>query len=429
MKNSGAVAIGAVITAALGFMYWWLAARSFPPEVIGKTSALLSLMGLVGLLGEGGFGTLLTGEIICHPGRERGLIGAAALVTLAMSLAAGGLLLLLSGPASRTLGGVGSSRLSELWFIIGCALTGLSLVIDQAFVGMLQSNLRMLRQFLFSACKLALIAVVASWSGDEATILFSWVASQMVSLVVVEVLARKRGGSLFQRPDFSLLRGLKGKVVSHYMLDVSIQAPSIILPYLVTVLLSPASNAAFSAIWMVLLVGSVIPAALATVLFPVIRAEPDQYREKMLLSLGASLAFAIAFSSFLFTYSTEILSLFNPAYAEIGGSNLRFLGFGVIGAVVKFHICAGARLTNSMRKASIWFCLGGLAELVAATVGCRLGGLEGLSIGWAAALLIEGVVMLLIAVCVTQWTSALPLGTRLKDADQPASELLKNQPR
>jgi len=30
--NSGALAIGAIATAALGFVYWWLAARMFPPH-------------------------------------------------------------------------------------------------------------------------------------------------------------------------------------------------------------------------------------------------------------------------------------------------------------------------------------------------------------------------------------------------------------
>ncbi|RWD20838.1 MAG: hypothetical protein EOS57_07935, partial [Mesorhizobium sp.] len=49
--NSGALAIGTIAAAGLGFVYWWLAARLFPPEVIGKASALLSVMALVGLLG------------------------------------------------------------------------------------------------------------------------------------------------------------------------------------------------------------------------------------------------------------------------------------------------------------------------------------------------------------------------------------------
>ena len=150
------------------------------------------------------FGTLLVGEIVCHPGRERGLIGAAALITTVLSFAVGGLLLALSDFTSQMFGGMGVDRFAGLWFILGCALTGLSLVIDQAFVGLLQSKTRLIRQFVFSVSKLILIAAVAWRSGDESIILFTWVVSQLVSLIVVEILLRRRRASLIRRPDFGL---------------------------------------------------------------------------------------------------------------------------------------------------------------------------------------------------------------------------------
>jgi len=403
VKNSGAIAIGTGASAVLGFAYWWLAARSFSPEAIGKASALLSLMAFVGTLGEAGLGTLLTGEIVRQPERQRGLVAAAALAGLSMALVLGGVALLLLGGLGA-MGGVSSSALADLWLVIGCALTGLGMVLDQAFVGMLRSAIRMLRQLFFSAGKLALLAVVALWAGDEASILMTWVVALAVSLAFAEVLARRSGGSLIHRPDFMQLRALKRKAAHHYMLDLGILAPSVIMPYLVTVLLSPTSNAAFTVIWMVVQVASMVPAAMATVLFPVIRLEPDQYRDKMILSLGASLAFAIAGSFLVLMFSTEILRLFNPVYAEIGGTSLQLLGFGLIGLVLKFHVCTGARLRNSMRQASLWFCVGGLFELACAIIGSRLGGLEGLVIGWVAGVVIEGAIMLLVAVFVVQWT-------------------------
>ena len=52
VKNSGAIIIGSVTAAILGFGYWWLAARWLPPEVIGTASGLISLMAFIGLLGE-----------------------------------------------------------------------------------------------------------------------------------------------------------------------------------------------------------------------------------------------------------------------------------------------------------------------------------------------------------------------------------------
>jgi O-antigen/teichoic acid export membrane protein len=407
VKNSGALAIGTGFTAAFGFVYWWLAARYFPPEAIGRASALLSLMGFVGLLGDAGLGTLLAGEIIRRPGQEGGLISAAALTVLTLSLAAGGVGLVISDLTFDAFGrGAGSRGLAGLWFLAGCGLTGLCYIMDQAFLGMLRTAIRMWRQLLFSVCKLGLIAAVAVWSAGGSAILVTWVAGLMISLIFVELIMRRGGSSLIQRPDFQLLHALRRKAADHYLLDLASQTPSIILPYLVTVILSPASNAAFYALWMVFTVAAVGPAAVATVLYPVVRAEPAQYRNRMLLSMSVSLVFAVAFGFFVFAYSEHILRVFNPVFAQIAGDHLRFLGFGMVGTVVKFQICTAARLTNSMRRTSAWFWVGGIFEIGGAVAGCEAYGFEGLTAGWVAAIVIEAAVMAVLALQAGQLTLA-----------------------
>lgn len=407
VKNSGALVIGTVTAAVLGFVYWWLAARTFSPEVIGTASALISLTGFVGLIGECGIGTLLTGEIIQQPKRDHGLVSAAILACLSTSLAVGGISLVLSELVSGTLSMLNPRGLDNVWIFIGFGLTGISLMIDQAFVGMLQSGFRMLRQFLFSALKLSFVALVVIWTSDETAILISWSGSLLVSLILIELIMRRFGQTLIHPPDFKLLYMLKRKAAAHYMLDLGMQASTTIMPYLVAVLLSPASNAAFMVIWMIVSVAAIVPSALATVLFPVIRAEPALYRESMRLSLGLSLLFALVFGVFIYMYSLEIMTLFNPTYAQIGDSHLRFLGFGMIGSVVKFHACTAARVKDRMRQASLWFGLASMFELVCVTVGCRMGGLAGLSMGWVAAMLTEGVVLMLM----TKPFGRIPMGS------------------
>jgi O-antigen/teichoic acid export membrane protein len=396
VKNSGALAIASVGTAILGFVYWWLAARLFPAEVIGKASAFISLMAFIGVIGDGGLGTLLTGETIRWPGRESGLISAAAVTALCLSLATGGVGLVVTKLTSATLN---PNSLEILTLLIGCGLTVISVTVDQAFVGMLQSTFRMLRLLSFSSLKTILLCAAAIWAYNESVILFSWIISLMAALVLAELFMRRLGKSVLHRPDFRLLNTLKRKAVGHYMLDTGMLAPSAIMPYLVAVLLSPTSNAAFTVIWMVVSVAAVVPGAMATVLFPAIRSEPHQYRDKMLLSLGGSLLYAVVFSGFIFLYSKKILTVFNPAYAEIGGEHLRLLGFGMFGAVIKFHVCAAARLTNSMRRAAPWFLAAGLFELACLAAGAWAGALEGVAIGWATAMMVGAVMLLLVNPC------------------------------
>jgi O-antigen/teichoic acid export membrane protein len=415
--NSGALAIGTVATAGLGFVYWWLAARTFPPEAIGNASALLSVIGLIGLLGEAGLGTLLIGEIVRHPNKTPALVGAAASIGAALAI---GLALLFVFGARL----VGSANLIDRWsagvaFVLGCGLTAFIMVIDQAFVGSLNSTGRMIQQVLFSVFKLMLVAAAVIVSQTSSTaILLTWVAGLLASLIALDLLTKGSVRHLVGIPDFRLLYTFRRKVFDHYALDVALQAPGVIVPYLVLVLLSPAATAAFSALWMLISMASVIPAVLTTVLFPVVRAGPNNSRRHFLVSLTASLLFSLACAVFVFLYSEKILEIFNPAYREIAGSSLRLLGFSLLGSTLKFHACALARLSDAMRRASLPFALGGLLEIGLLVAGAKLGGLEGLVVGWTVAVSIEGICAGLV------WAFASSFGI----SSSPPPELVTSPP-
>ncbi len=402
VTNSSALAIGTLATAALGFVYWWLAARFFPPEVIGSASALLAVMGFVGLLGDAGLGTLLMGEIVRHPGKQPGLVTAVASVGVA--LAVGTALLFVLGDASfissRTLIGGWFER---VLFVFGCSLTVFCILVDQAFVGTLRSTGKMIRQVLFSAFKLMLIAAAAAGGyASTAAILMTWVAGLLASCIGVDLLTRGSARRLVGIPDFHLLHRQRRKVFDHYALDVASQAPTVIMPYLVLVLLSPTTNAAFVSLWLLVSMASSIPAAMATTLFPVVRASPEQFRHDILISLTASLLFSLVCAAVVFAYSQHILAVFNPAYPEIGGSSLRYLGFSLLGSTLKFHACTLARLVDAMLKASRWFAVGGLLELCFAVAGAKLDGLQGLVLGWTFIVCIEGTCAALVLACATK---------------------------
>jgi len=418
--NSGAMVIGTAVMAVSGFAYWWLAARLFAPEVIGTASALLSVMGLIGLLGEAGLGTLLIGEIGRHPGRVSGLVSAAASIGLGLAL---GLALLFV---------VGESRLNssnspiDNWlvgtaFVLGCCLTVPIELGDAALVGDLHSSSRMIRQVLFSTFKLLLIAVAAlAGFASSAAIVLTWLAGLLISWIGLDLLTRGRARRLLGPPDFRALYVLRHKVLGHYALDVTIQAPVIVMPYLVLVLLSATTNAAFVALWMLVTMAGTIPAAMSTVLFPVVRADSKQFRHHMLVSLTVSLLFSLVCANVVFFYSQQILAVFNPAYPQIAGVSLCLLGFSLLGSTFKYHACSLARLRNKMGKASHWFALGGLLELCSAIAGAKLGGLQGLAVAWTVAVNIVGACAALVLLFATTRDSADE-----PDAPSPSPNLLQ----
>jgi O-antigen/teichoic acid export membrane protein len=408
IKNSSVIVIGNSTAAILGFVYWWLAARWVSPEIIGTVSGLVSLMGFIGLIGEAGLGTLLISEIAQWPGRERGLVSGVLLFVLLLSLGIGTAILLLSEQIFHSLS---KPLLVDLCLVIGFGATGLSLVMDQAWLGMLETNFRMIRQCICSALKLMFLVIVIIMVPDISAIFGSWVAALLMSIISGEFLMRCHNKTFFHRPDFAILAYLKAKTMNHYRLDFGQMAPARLLPYLVTVVLSPSANAVFTVLWMVNLVAVMVPATLSNVLVTAIRIEPHHYRNQMKLSLGLSLAYALTYGLFIFLFSTNILELFNPAYAVIGGTNLRMLGFGMIGTAIKCHVCAAARLNNRMRETSVSIFLGALFELMCVAVGGHFGGLEGLGVAWMMATLIEA--GLLLMVNPVYKTEGLPAGNTI----------------
>src|ERR1051326_6638404 len=391
-KNTGAVTIGTGVASILAFVYWWIAAKSLPPDVIGKASALIYLMGMVGLLGDAGIGTLLNGEIATWRSRSVGMVSAALIYGGGTALLAGAVVIWGLGRFLHP------TMVDGVLFVIGCCLTAAAAVCDQSLTWMLRAGTRMVRQFAFSGLRVGLLLLALTWAIDEsASILLSWIVSLFLTLIHGEILMRRFGASLVGRPDFQLLYQLRDKAANHYLLDLGTQAPGMIMPYLVAVLQSPSTNAVFTVIWMIFSVASVVPGAFATLLFPIIRADPKQYRDKMILSLSMSLAFAVGFGILIYLFSTQILTLFNPAYGPIENGQLCLIGFGMLGAVIKFHVCAAARLANEMRRASSWFFVGGLLEIMGTIIGSKMGGLMGVSIGWTMAILFEAGLMLLLA--------------------------------
>jgi hypothetical protein len=180
------------------------------------------------------------------------------------------------------------------------------------------------------------------------------------------------------------------------------------VPYLVLVLLSPATTAAFASVWMLVSTAAAVPAVLATVLFPAVRAGPNQFRHLFIVSLTVSLLFSLACAVFILTYSQQILASFNPAYPEIAGTSLRLLGFSLLGSTLKFHACTLARLGDTMRSASLWFALGGLLELGFVVAGAKLGSLQGLVLGWTLAVSIEGACVGFVWAFTGKWGLAAP---------------------
>jgi O-antigen/teichoic acid export membrane protein len=392
-RNSAAATAGSVIAAGFGFIYWWLAARSFPPAIVGGASALISLMALIGLFGETGLGTFLVGEAQKHPSVDfRRLTLAALLTSLVAAGCCAAIAIAIVAGAGLELGSLASNRFTAILLVVGSASAAAALVLDQSYIGLLKAHLNLVRNFAFSAARLALLGLLAlapQILPMEAGVLATWTLASIASIGLAMALGAENRSPFAETPDFRRLYKARAKVLGHHALNVATQAPGLVLPLVVAVVLGPEPNAAFYPLWCILNYSLLAPASLTTVLYTVVARHPESLGPRMATSLRLSaLGGMIVAAVFLFG-SKEMLAIFNGAYVEIAGDNLRFLGLGFAPLAIKFHFIALSRLENTMLKASGFLALGGVAEAAFAAAGGYMGGLSGLTTGWLIAVFVQ----------------------------------------
>ncbi len=408
LANAGSLVGTTAVTSGLGFIYWWLAARFYTPDAVGMASAAISAMTLLGNIGMSGLGTLLMGELPRRRGHVRPVIITSLAAAGALAAGAGTLFAVATPVLGHEFAVLAQSPATVTLFALGVALTGMTLVIDQAMIGLARGEIQLGRNALFAVAKLVALLAAGLWVAprNALVIYITWVLGLVVSLAALATFAQRRG-SVFRtcRPQWGLLRQLGRPALQHYGLNLALLAPSLALPVIVTALLSASLNASFYAAWMVASFAYVGPTALSTVLYATASSNPSMLAEKMRVTLGLSAIIGILACSVLLVAAGIILGFFGPSYARQATGSLRILGLAVFPWIVKVHYVAIRRVQERIATATGLMVAGMVLELALATAGALWNGVPGLSLGWLVALSGEA---LLIAPTVYRATKRSP---------------------
>ena len=394
LDGASALAATTGVTSLLGFAYWAFAARLFTPRAVGYGSASVSAMTLLALVGMLGLGTVLIGELPRRRPRA-GLVSAALLASGLGSLALG-LAFAVAGPhVSEHFRNISRTPAQAGLFMAGVVLTAISLVFDQATIGLMRGKLQLTRNLIFAIAKLAALpaaAIVVMHDQFGAGITLSWVVGTAVSLLLVAAQLRVTGTRVLPGPDWRVLRSLGRTAVAHSWLNLAISIPRSLMPVLVTVVVSPAANAAFYAAWTLSGFLYIVPIHLATVLFAVASADPQKIARKLRFSLGLSVAIGIPGMVILGFGAHFALSMFGPSYALAATVPLLLLLIGYLPSIPKVHYIAVCRATGRISRAATVLTIAAATEVVAAVAGGAAGGLDGLTLALVAVFVLEGLV-------------------------------------
>jgi O-antigen/teichoic acid export membrane protein len=397
VSNAGAIAITMAMSALLGYPYWWLAARFYPPAAVGFGAAATSAMTLLGTLGVLGLGTLVVSELPRHRGRELSLITTATAVAALVAVGLGAAFAFGGAFVSPDFAPLASPFVLAV-FAVGSGLTAAGLVLDQAFIGLMRGGLQTARYVLFGVTKLGALALmaVALPTRDGLVICVSWVVGALVAVLPLgRLVVGQPAGARSVLPDWHLLRGRGRAALAHHVLNTGLQFPYLALPVLVTGLLSATDTAYFYAAWTIANMIFLICGALTAVLYAMGVREPHALASHTRFTLALGLGCGVAAGVILLALSDVILGvLFGPTYAERASPVLRVLILGAFPLAIVDHYVALCRIHGRALSASRLVILGGLLQLGMAGVGSRAGGLVDLALGWVVGLSIQALFMI-----------------------------------
>lgn len=395
LTNSVSLMGTTVVTSGLGFVYWWLAARSFTADSVGVGSAAVSAMFLLGTAGTVGFTTLLVHEIPRRPGRVRALVSGAVVIAGGVS-AALGLAFALVAPAISSQLPLARSAGDVLVFVAGVSSTAIGFVVDQALIGLLLGTWQLWRNIAMAAIKLvALLALARLMGGGSATAIFgAWAIGNCLSLALAAafIANRHRGASSYV-PAWGLVSSLGRSAAIHHAYNLTVMTPWMTLPIVAATLVTARQSGLFYPAY--LMAGSLflVPGALSSVLFAVGAHDPDALRERTRFTLGLSAALGLAAMIIVEPISGLLMGLFGHSYGVEGAGLLRLLVLAFPAQVIKSHYVAISRIRARV-SSTLPFIVGVSAcEVVAASIGALWGGIDGLVLGWLAVVLLESLAM------------------------------------
>lgn len=396
LTNASSLVGTTAITSILGGIFWLVAARQFPPAAVGLGAAMVSAMTLLGTMGVLGFGTLLIGEFPRRRGQEGGLIAAALIVTGLTGTALGIGFAIAAPRVSAHLAPLAKDPARVALFAFGVGLAAVTLVLDQALIGLLRGELQLWRNTVFAFIKLVALVTIGGLavSSSEMAIYIAWVIGGLASLLfLLGRAAVKHQAIRHHRPQWRLLRGLGRPALAHHGLNLALQVPSAALPVVVTVLLSAQANAYFYAAWMLANFIFVGPSALTSVLYAAGAAAPATLAQKIRFTLVLAVIIGLLSNLALLAGAGVVLKFAGGAYAEKAELPLRLLALGVFPLIVKNHYVTICRIQYRILPAARLAAIGSVLELGLGSGGAIVAGLPGLCVGWLIAVGIEAVLM------------------------------------
>jgi glycosyltransferase involved in cell wall biosynthesis/O-antigen/teichoic acid export membrane protein len=380
--------IGRMASLGLGFLFWLVAAHVAEPAQVGFTAGVVSAMMLCTQFAQLGAGQAFIKLYPRHLRKPAPLLDT-VLSTAAIGAALGALAFLLFARSMFTqLDHVAHDPVWAVAFLVLTVFGTAQIVFDQISMGLERGAQAVTRNVACGLLTLAPLAVLPALGvGVSKLALFlAWVLGGAGTVTFGLWQLWKVCGDYVYRPR--LVRSLAPAMVTtgfaNHALTLTERVPGLVLPIVVTELLSPTANAYWYVIWMSAWVVFITPMSVGVALFAEGSHRPETMAGATTQALRLSLIFGGGGAAVLWLLAKPILDLLGHSYEQAGIVPLRILLIGVVPMAFISAYNASCRARGRLGEAIVTGILGGTAAVIVTAMAGVAHGLTGMAIAWVA---------------------------------------------
>lgn len=390
---------GRIASMGLGFLAWLVAARLFAPDAVGLASGAVAAMMLCVQLALVGIGSAVIKLFPTERNRPGALLNNSFVSVLISSLIMSVGFLLLARGLFTELNLVAAVPALGAIFVAMTVFGAINVLMDHLSVAQRRGDQVLVRNVAFGLVTILVpLALVSTFSGDGTwLILGAWALAGVLACAIGIGQIRRSLPDYHPRLqlDPNRVRRLIGVGMPNWALTMTERGPALLLPVLVTELISPTTNAFWYAAWMMAWVVMIIPISVGQTLFAEASREPERTAKATRHGLATSMAIGAAVAFGMMLVARVALGLLGSAYADAGEWALRVLVLTVFPFSLTqayYAICrARGKLGEAVAAGSIF----GIAAVVAAIAAGLSGGLTLMAVGWLAVQCLAGLWALL----------------------------------
>ena len=338
-REGYALVLSAGAAAALGFVYWIVAARTYSADVVGLNSAAISTMMLVSGIAQL---NLISALLRFVPGAGRStwrLVGWSYAVSVVASTLVAVAFLAGVRTWAPSLAFLSSDDGFAFWFVAATMVWSIFNLQDALLTGLRRAIWVSVDNTLFGVAKIGLLVAFATVS-PRFGIFASWTVGVVLSVLVINALLvsrlipqHTRRGPI-QSTEVPSARLIGRFVAADYVGGLSWIVAITLIPIIVTQRFGAAENAYYSLAWVMTIPLYLVSASTASSLVVALVNERWRFREHThrVFVQTARLVFPAAL--LLAVAAPLLLRLFGPEYAHRGTTALRLMALSSIPAMV-----------------------------------------------------------------------------------------------